>query len=50
MIDYEQPLPLIPNSDQINTIKPLNRWKHEEHDAEMSVEEARIERFENEGV
>ena len=32
MIDYEKPTPLTPNSDQINTIKPLNRRKREERD------------------
>ena len=68
MIDYEKSLPLIPNSDQINMIKPLNRRKYEDSsvdfpfstepnlkflpsvDAEKSVEEARIERFEKGGV
>ena len=32
MVDHEKPLPLIPNSDQIDVIKPLNRRKHEERD------------------
>ena len=27
----------IPNSDQINTIKPLNRRKHEERDVEIQA-------------
>ena len=37
MIDYEKPLPLIPNSDQINVIKPLNRRKREELDVEIQA-------------
>ena len=35
MVDYEKPLPLIPNSDQIDAIKPLNRQKREERDVEI---------------
>ena len=30
-------LPLIPNSDQIDTIKPLNRLEHEECDVEIQA-------------
>ena len=37
MIDYEKPIPLTPNSDQINTIKPLNRKKCEERDVEIQA-------------
>ena len=37
MIDYEKPLPLIPNSNQINTIKPLNHRKREERDVEIQA-------------
>ena len=37
MIDYEKPLSLTPNSDQINTIKPLNRRKREERDVEIQA-------------
>ena len=37
MIDYEKPLPLILNSDQINMIKPLNRRKREERNVEIQA-------------
>ena len=37
MVDYEKPLPLIPNSDQIDAIKPLNRQKREECDVEIQA-------------
>ena len=37
MADYEKPLPLIPNSDQIDVIKPLNCRKREEHDVEIQA-------------
>ena len=37
MIYYEKPLPLIPNSDQIDAIKPLNRRKGEERDVEIQA-------------
>ena len=37
MVDYEKPLPLIPNSDQIDVINPLNRRKHEERDVEIQA-------------
>ena len=37
MIDYEKPLPLTPNNDQINTIKPFNRQKREERDVEIQA-------------
>ena len=36
-VDYEKPLPLIPNSDQIDTIKPLNHQKWEERDVEIQA-------------
>ena len=35
MVDYEKPLPLLANNDQINTIKLLNRRKREERDGEI---------------
>ena len=37
MADYEKSLPLIPNSDQIDVIKPLNRRKREERDVEIQA-------------
>ena len=37
MVDYEKPLPLFPNSDLIDPIKPLNRLKQEEHDVEIQA-------------
>ena len=37
MIYYEKPLPLIPNSDQIDAIKHLNRQKREERDVEIQA-------------
>ena len=37
MVDYEKPLPLIPNSDQIDAIKPINRRKCEERDVEIQA-------------
>ena len=37
MIDYEKPLPLILNSDQISTIKPLNLQKREERDVDIQA-------------
>ena len=37
MVDYEKSHPLIPNSDQIDAIKPLNRRKREEHDVEIQA-------------
>ena len=37
MVDHEKPLPLIPNSDQIDAIKPLNRRKCEERDVEIQA-------------
>ena len=36
-VDYEKPLPLIPNRDQIDVIKPLNRLEHEERDVEIQA-------------
>ena len=35
MVYYEKPLPLIPNSDQIDAIKPLNCRKQEKRDVEI---------------
>ena len=37
MVDYEKPLPLIPNSDQIDAIKPLNCRKREERDVQIQA-------------
>ena len=37
MVDYEKQLPLIPNSDQIDAIIPLNRRKREERDVEIQA-------------
>ena len=37
MVDYEKPLPLIPNSGQIDAIKSLNRQKWEERDVEIQA-------------
>ena len=36
-VDYEKPLPLIPNSDQIDAIKPLNRLKDKECEEEIQA-------------
>ena len=36
-VDYEKSLPLIPNSDQIDAIKLLNRLEHEERDVEIQA-------------
>ena len=37
MVDYEKRLPLIPNSDQIDVIKPLNHQKQEERYVEIQA-------------
>ena len=37
MVDYEKSLPIMPNSDQINKIKPLNSPKREERDVEIQA-------------
>ena len=37
MVDHEKQLPLIPNSDQIDAIKPLNCRKCEERDVEIQA-------------
>ena len=37
MVDYKKLLPLIPNSDQIDAIKPLNHRKQEEHNVEIQA-------------
>ena len=36
-VDYEKPLPLIPISDQIVAIKPLNRLEHEEREEQIQA-------------
>ena len=37
MVDYEKPLPLIPNNERIDAIKPLNRRNREERDVEIQA-------------